>query len=108
MPRFAPTRTTWNILDRALRLQLARPHAETACLIRESVKDEQLREIGLSRIMFMERSFSGLDHHNSRFLSIDRSCEGRYLRCWNDEQPLRTWHLHDGFAFVRPQVSLQD
>ncbi|MBU2263186.1 hypothetical protein KJ750_00805 [Patescibacteria group bacterium] len=94
-------RTTKNIRAEAERRNLAKPNAETACLIREKFSDKEIESMELWWIVTMHDPIKDSDG-DSYLLRVGRY--DRWLRVC-DGSPVYGWDHDFGFAFVVPQVS---
>lgn len=96
-------RITKKIRAEANRLNLNKPNAEVACLVREKFTDEELEAMGLWWVVIMHEPIkdSGGDPD---LLDVSRGGNGRWLDACCDD-PGHGWSRDDGFAFVISQVS---
>ena len=97
------TRITKNIRSKADEMDLSKPNAEAACLIREKFSDEEIEAMGLQCIIVMHEPIKDSDGDPS-LLSANRHGDGRWLGAYSDN-PLHGWRHGSGFAFVASQVS---
>ena len=99
-------RTTKNIRKVAADRKLETPNAEIACLIREQFTDEEIKAMGLTRIVAMHEpikdSGGGLG-----LLGAYRSGGGSWLSAYYGK-PDGRWFHEGGFAFAMSQVGTQN
>lgn len=96
-------RITENIREEAKKRNLSTPNAEVACLIREKLTDDEIKDMGLWWIVTMHEPIKeSISVPN--LLSARRYDDGRWLDTSYDE-PGHRWSCVSGFAFVASQVS---
>jgi hypothetical protein len=90
-------RTIKTIRAKAIKLNLSKPNAELACLIREKFTDEEIKQMGLWRIIAMHEPIDDFDGYPS-LLGAIRHDDGRWLNAYYDK-PDNRWNRESGFAF---------
>jgi len=98
-------RVTSKIRAKAESLNLTKPNAEVVCLIRENFSDEEIKAMGLTRIIVMHEPIKDADGYPNLFGAY-RLDDGRRLYADYD-YPDRRWRDDGGFAFSVPQVGHQ-
>ena len=95
-------RITRKIRAEASRRNLAKPHAEVACLIRDNFSDEEIEAMALWWIVVMHEPIKDSDG-NPGLLDVTRNGGGHWLRAYY-VRPDDRWSRDGGFAFVVSQV----
>ena len=82
---------------------LTDPNAEVGCLIRDFLTDEEIKALGLGRIVTMHPPILDFDGSPS-LLAAFRDGDGSYLSAYGDD-PDAQWGDAGGFVWSVPQVS---
>ncbi|MBU4453086.1 hypothetical protein KKH24_02410 [Patescibacteria group bacterium] len=90
-------RITANICAKATELGFTKLHAEVACLIREKFSDDDIKAMGLWRIIAMHDPFEDSDG-SPDLLGACRDDFDCSLNAYYDRPGFR-WYSEDGFAF---------
>ena len=94
-------RVTWNIRKVAEEMHFITPPAELARLLRESVTDKMIEEMGLWALIVMHEPIT--DSLGSPFLlGVGRDGGGQWLHA-DDGGPGGGWGREGGFVFLAPQ-----
>jgi len=95
-------RTIEKISADADKREWGKPDAEAACLIREMFTDEEIRAMGLQRIIVMSEPIND-SRGVPRLLGVNGGGHGRLLSAYRVKPDLK-WGDHVGFAFVESFV----
>ncbi|MEX2436712.1 MAG: hypothetical protein WD471_00935 [Candidatus Paceibacterota bacterium] len=96
-------RITKNIRAEAKRRGYITPPPELAPILRQSVSDEDIKNLDLNWLVVMHEPIIGFDG-DPNLLDLDRVDGGHWLRArWGD--PGARWVRGFGFVFLAPQVS---
>ena len=95
-------RLTKNIRAEALKRKLVKPNVEVACLIRMMFTNEEIRSMGLHRLVIMHKPINDVGG-SSGLLTVGAGGSGSWLGAYWDDPDYR-WDSQDGFVFAVPQV----
>ncbi len=99
-------RTTAMIREYAAEKGYQTPNAEVACLLKQTMSYDEMKEMGLWYIVTMHEPIKDSDG-DPLLLDSDRFDDGRWLLAVYDG-PDGNWDDGGGFAFAVPQVSSQE
>ncbi|OHA91128.1 MAG: hypothetical protein A2758_01465 [Candidatus Zambryskibacteria bacterium RIFCSPHIGHO2_01_FULL_49_18] len=94
-------RVTSNIRKVAEEMKLVTPPAQLARLLRKSVSDEELEQMGLYALIVMHQPITGSGGFPN-VLGLYRNDEGRWLNAYFGHAGHR-WYRDLGFVFLAPQ-----
>ena len=95
-------RLTKNIRAEADKRKQVKPNAEVACLVRKMFTNEEIRSMGLLRLVIMHESIKDADGR-SGLLAVSADDSESWLDAFWDS-PAYQWSSQSGFVFAVPQV----
>ena len=100
-------RSTEHILAYAEERNFVRPNMEVICLIREKFSDEDIDDMGLTKIAALHESVQDCDGELA-LLVVDNSGTGNGDLGLCYDSPKKEWYRESGFAFIVSKIKMVD